>query len=105
MSDRIDESELIAAASGFVLVYGVGSAFGPFAASLVMGRVGPTGLFFFIAVVLALFSAFDAMRIRQREKTAIADKQSYVATPITSHAALPLHEHGPDRAEGEAAPQ
>lgn len=105
VNDRIDESELIAAASAFVLVYGVGSAVGPFAASLVMGQIGPPGLFVFMTAVLGLFAAFDALRIRQREKTDASAKQSYVATPSTSHAVLPLHEHGPDRAEGEAAPR
>ena len=105
VNDRIDESELIAAASGFVLVYGIGSAVGPFAAGLVMGQVGPAGLFYFMAGALGLFAAFDAVRIHRREKTAEADKQSFVAMPSTSHAALPLHEHGPDRAEGEEAPR
>ncbi|RKF13532.1 MFS transporter [Roseovarius spongiae] len=105
VNDRIEESELIAAASAFVLVYGVGSAVGPFSASLVMGQVGPAGLFLFIAMVLGLFAGFDALRIRQREKTNARAKQSYVATPSTSHAVLPLHEHGPDRAEDEAAPR
>lgn len=105
VNDRIEESELIATASAFVLVYGVGSAVGPLAASLTMGQVGPSGLFLFMAVVLGLFAAFDAMRIRQRKKTDASAKQSYVATPSTSHAVLPLHEHGPGRAEGEAAPR
>ncbi|WCR09676.1 MFS transporter [Paracoccus stylophorae] len=105
VNDRIAESELIAAASAFVLVYGVGSAVGPFAASLIMGQIGPSGLFAFVGAVLGLFAAFDALRIRQREKTDASAKQSYVATPSTSHAVLPLHEHGPDRAEGEAAPR
>ena len=105
VNDRIEESELIAAASAFVLVYGVGSAVGPFAASLAMGQIGPSGLFVFVAAVLGFFAAFDALRIRQRKKTDTRAKQSYVATPSTSHAVLPLHEHGPDRAEGEAAPR
>lgn len=105
VNDRIDQSELIAAASGFVLVYGIGSAVGPFVAGLVMGQVGPTGLFYFMATALALFAVFDVLRILRRERTALADKQSYVATPSTSHAALPLHRHGPDRAEGEEAPR
>lgn len=105
VNDRIDESELIATASAFVLVYGVGSAVGPFAAGLVMGRLGPSGLFVFMTVVLGLYAVFDVLRIRKREKTDVRAKQSYVATPSTSHAVLPLHRHGPDRAEGEAAPR
>jgi MFS family permease len=105
VNDRIGEKELIAAASGFVLVYGVGSAAGPFAASLVMEWQGPTGLSWSIAAILGMFAAFAILRLRLREKTVASAKQSYVATPSTSHAALPLHRHGPDRAEGEAAPR
>ncbi|MGR3381907.1 MFS transporter [Roseovarius indicus] len=105
VNDRIGEEELIAAASGFVIVYGVGSAVGPFVAGLVMGWAGPFGLSWFIAAILGLFAAYGALRIRRREKTATAEKQGYVATPSTSHAALPLHRRGPDRAKGEAAPR
>ncbi|MGV0876502.1 MFS transporter [Martelella sp. FLE1502] len=104
-NDRIDESELIAAAGGFVLIYGVGSAAGPVTASLVMGQVGASGLFFAMTAVLMAFALFGALRIRRRKKTAAADKQSYVATPSTSHAALPLHRHGTGEAEGKKAPQ
>ncbi|MEQ9388456.1 MAG: hypothetical protein RIF43_00620 [Marinovum algicola] len=105
VNDRIGEGELIAAASGFVLVYGAGSAAGPVVAGLVMGWAGPSGLSWFIAAILGIFAAYGSLRIRRRAKTAMAEKQSYVATPSTSHAALPLHRHGPDRAEGEAAPR
>lgn len=105
VNDRIDEGELIAAASGFVLVYGVGSAAGPFAASVTMGWVGPSGLFYFIVAILGLLAAYGTLRIRLREKTVIADKQPYVATPSTSHAALPLHPDAQDRATGEPAPR
>jgi len=105
VNDRIGEEELIATASGFVLVYGVGSATGPFVAGIVMGWAGPSGLSWFIAAILTLFAAYGSLRIRRREKTATTRKQGYVATPSTSHAALPLHRHGPDRAKGEAAPR
>lgn len=105
VNDRIGEEELIAAASGFVLVYGVGSATGPLVAGLVMGWAGPSGLSWFIAAILGIFAAYGSLRIRRREKTATAEKQDYVATSSTSHAALPLHRHGPDKAEGKAAPR
>lgn len=104
VNDRIDSSEMIATASSFVLVYGVGSAVGPFAAGLVIGQAGPSGLFLFMAAMLGLFAAFDALHIQFRTRTAISDKQSYVPTPCTSHAVLPLHDHCPDGADGEAAP-
>jgi len=104
VNDRIDGSEMIATASSFVLVYGVGSAVGPFAAGFVIGQAGPSGLFLFMAVTLGLFAAFDALHIGFRPRTARGDKQGYVPTPCTSHAVLPLHAHCPDRADGEAAP-
>jgi hypothetical protein len=58
-----------------------------------------------MTAVLMAFALFGALRIRRRKKTAAADKQSYVATPSTSHAALPLHRHGTGEAEGKKAPQ
>ena len=39
------------------------SAVGPFAASLVMGQVGPTGLFLFMTAVLGSFAMFGALRM------------------------------------------
>lgn len=104
VNDRIESSEMIATASSFVLVYGVGSAVGPVAAGLVIGQVGPSGLFLFMAVTLCLFAAFVALHIRSQAQTATGDKRGYVPTPCTSHAVLPLHAHCPDRADGEAAP-
>lgn len=104
VNDRIDNSEMIATASSFVLVYGVGSAMGPFAAGLVVGQAGPSGLFLFMAVMLGLFAAFDALHILFRTPAPTGNKQDYVPTPCTSHAVLPLHDHCPDRADGEAAP-
>ncbi len=104
VNDRIDSSEMIATASSFVLVYGVGSALGPVAVGLVIGQTGPSGLFLFMAVTLGLFAAFDVLHIRLRARTATGEKQGYVPTPCTSHAVLPLHAHCPDIAEGEVAP-
>ncbi len=104
VNDRIDGSEMIATASSFVLIYGVGSAVGPVAAGLVIGQAGPSGLFLFMAVTLGLFAAFDALHIRFWTQTATGDKRGYVPTPCTSHAVLPLHAHCPDQADGEAAP-
>lgn len=104
VNDRIDNSEMIAVASGFVLVYGVGSAVGPFIAGLAIGQIGPSGLFVFMAGGLGLFAAFNVLHVWFQTKTEDSDKQSYVATPCTSHAVLPLHDSCPDLPDGEAAP-
>jgi MFS family permease len=105
LNDHIEEDELIAAASGLVLVYGIGSAMGPFAASVVMGSLGPEGLFVFIAVAMVAYAVYSGYRFTQRAAPAPEDKESYTAVPQTSHAALPLHRHGSGKAEGEPAPR
>ncbi|MBI1370498.1 MAG: MFS transporter [Planctomycetes bacterium] len=105
LNDHIEENELIAAASGLVLVYGIGSAVGPFAASVVMGGLGPEGLFVVIAAAMGAYAVYSGYRLTQRAAPAPEDKESYTAVPQTSHAALPLHRHGTGKAKGEPAPR
>ncbi len=103
VNDQIDQREVVAAASALILVYGVGSAIGPFAASVVMGLLGPRGLFAFMAAVLAVFLGYGLHRLVVA--AAPAEKDTYVSVPQTSHAVLPLHEHSPDATAGRRAPQ
>lgn len=60
VNDHIEADELIAAASGLIMLYGVGAAIGPFAASLTMGWIGAAGLFLYTAVILFVFAGFTA---------------------------------------------
>lgn len=81
VNDRIDESELIAAASGFVLVYGIGSAAGPFAAGLVMGQVGPAGLFYFMAATLGLFGLSMPCAVTDERKPRLQTSKVTLSPP------------------------
>jgi MFS family permease len=62
-NDQLTPDQMVQAAGAIVVYYGVGSALGPFAASLFMSAVGPSGLFLFMALVLALLLAFAAARV------------------------------------------
>lgn len=104
-NDQVETDEVIAVSSGLVLTYGVGSAAGPFVASIVMWGLGPAGLFWFVAAMPAALAAFGLYRREVGEVTPEGDKQGYVAVPQTSHAAMPLHEHGTGIADGETAPR
>jgi MFS family permease len=75
VNDNIDSQELVAAASGLVMVYGVGASIGPFAASLVVSRVGPGGLF-----PAACRGRGDQARVRRRTK----DKSCRIANARAS---------------------
>ena len=62
-NDQLTPDQMVQAAGAIVVYYGVGSALGPFVASLFMSAVGPSGLFLFMALVLALLLAFAAARV------------------------------------------
>ncbi|SKA24970.1 MFS transporter [Consotaella salsifontis] len=95
-NDGIDAEHVVAAASEMILVYGIGSAFGPSLAGLAMNQLGPSGLFAFVGAGMAAYGFYAAFRVRQRAPIPGEEKQIYVAVPQTSHAALHLHRHGPD---------
>jgi MFS family permease len=104
-NDQVNREEVIAVSSGLVMTYGVGSAIGPFVASLAMGILGAAGLMWFVSAMTGALALFGLYRAEVGETTPEADKQDYVAVPQTSHAAMPLHRHGSGAAKGESAPQ
>lgn len=82
-NDRVDEQEHLPLAGGLILLYGVGGALGPAIAGLVMGRLGPEGLFIYIGALQGLFAAFALYRSAQREGPPIEQQDSFVAMPAT----------------------
>lgn len=67
MNDRVAPADLTEAAGASFLVYGAASAAGPITASLAMQALGPAGLFWHAAAVLAAFGLFTLTRILVRE--------------------------------------
>lgn len=64
MHNRLQSESPVAANAGQLLCYGLGTCVGPLSCGLVMGIVGPQGLFIAIAAVLASYAAFVAWRLR-----------------------------------------
>ncbi len=62
--DRTPASDVVGTAATILLVNGLGSAIGPFAASAVMAALGPGALFLFTAVAQALLAAYVFYRTR-----------------------------------------
>ena len=50
-NDRMKPHEIIPASSALLLSYGLGACLGPIAAASLMAKMGPSGLYVFIAVV------------------------------------------------------
>ncbi len=71
-NDRASPEQRVQTASGLLIAYGVGASCGPLIAGAVMGRFGPHGLFGMIALVLAGFAVFAAVRLRRRQPSEAA---------------------------------
>lgn len=67
MNDRVPHEDLTEAAGASFLAYGAASVIGPLTASLVMGWLGPAGLFWHAALILGLFAVFTFTRLLIRE--------------------------------------
>ena len=89
-NDQLSPEEMVRAAGAIVVYYGIGSALGPFFASLSMAAVGPAGLFLFMAAVLAVLLAFAAARVAILPYVPRAERTPYHPYPRTTAAAFAL---------------
>jgi MFS family permease len=65
-NDRSDAGQAVTIASSLLFLYSVGAILGPLAASWAMDRIGPQGLFLFMAVIHAIALSVAVMRMRTR---------------------------------------
>ena len=77
--DYIDRSEMISANSSMLLIWAIGATIGPLAASLLMGQVGPSGLFYYLTAIAALLAAFTRYRMIVRRALPANEQTSFVA--------------------------
>jgi MFS family permease len=93
--DLLRPHEALEATRGLLMVFGMGAAFGPFTAGLIMAATGPWALFGWIAVVYALLAAFSMYRLAFSEAIPPEEQSHFVPgiiTSTTTQAALPLAE-------------
>lgn len=65
-NDFISRRDFVAASSGLLFAWGIGSAIGPTVTGAVMGLLGGRGLFFFLAAALAAIGGFVVVRMGAR---------------------------------------
>jgi MFS family permease len=82
-SDYIDKQDFVAASSGLLFAWGVGSSIGPTLAGGVIGLVGPGGLFLFMGGAMAALGAFVVWRMIRRAAKRAREQANYVAVPLT----------------------
>jgi MFS family permease len=83
VSDYIEKKDFVAASSGLLFAWGIGSAIGPTVAGAAISVVGPSGLFLFMSGAMAILAAFVAWRIMSRRAKTAKEQLNYVAVPLT----------------------
>lgn len=89
-NDFLEPSEMVPAAGGLLLAYGLGAVFGPLGAALAMDQLGAGGLFAFCGVVAGLTLCLVAWRMTSRRALPVAEQGDFAAMPRTSPLATEL---------------
>lgn len=89
--DRLDGRDLVPASATFLLVFGLGSIFGPVIAGAIFETVGSSGLFLFMAAALGALSLL-ALRSPIYEEIPAVDTQDHCVTvvPVSTPVLLEL---------------
>ncbi|MBX6321302.1 MAG: MFS transporter [Rhodospirillaceae bacterium] len=90
--DYVDKSRMVAASSGMLLAWAIGSTAGPLLASVVMAHTGPWSLYLVLAAVSGLMAGFTRYRMRRRAALPAAEQAAFVPraeTPIVRGALDP----------------
>jgi Arabinose efflux permease len=99
VNDYLEKSDMAAASAGLIFINGLGAISGPIITGWIMGAMGPSGFFLFMAVIFALLAGYALWRMTRRRRTPEAHGSytalSPTASVITVEAAL-------ERAESEA---
>lgn len=90
VNDQLTSDALVSAASGLLFLYGISSAVSPFAAGLLMRKLGPQGLFWYAGCINIPFIVFCALRLLARPSIDDKSLKSYVVLPKTTNALLHL---------------
>lgn len=84
-NDRLESGDAVAASGALLVAWSTGATIGPSIAGLVMDRIGPQGLFLYLAVVFAGMALFTAWRMMVREEVPRERRTAFVpaANPPT----------------------
>jgi len=81
--DYIPRKDFVAASSGLLFAWGVGSAVGPSIAGGMIGLIGPRSLYIFMGGAMAAMALFVVWRMLRRPAKSAKDQGNFVAVPLT----------------------
>ncbi len=80
-NDRMERGDYVAASGGLLFIWSLGSTISPTVAGQMMGRLGPSGLFGYLALVLVALGVFTGARMLLRGEVPRELRGAYVAAP------------------------
>ncbi len=75
--DHAAPEDFVETSSGLLLSFGVGSIVGPLIASMMMGQIGPSGLYYLVAVIYLVLAGFILTRLFVRSAIAPEEKMDF----------------------------
>lgn len=87
VNDYLNESEMAGASAGLLFIYGLGSIGGPMGTGWLMGVVGPSGFFLFIAVMFLAIAGYATWRMT-RGRRRLFRRRLRTLAPFSSPVAL-----------------
>lgn len=108
-NDYLDQADMAAASAGLLFIYGIGSMGGPVITGWLMEVIGPDGFWVYMAVLLAMLTAYAGWRTTRRRALTPEEQGSFAvitpnSTTIAVEAALDDKQSDPaDRRSSDAA--
>lgn len=102
-NDMMARDEFVEASSGLLLANGIGSTIGPMIAGAAMQAVGPSGLFFYTAVIHAGMMVFTLHRMRQRAPAPPEERENFVPVAESSSSVVTLDPRSDETPQDDAA--
>ena len=99
INDRMDKADLSAAATGIMIIYGVGAVLGPTAAAAGMEIFGEDGFIYLIGATLSVLVVFALWRLTRREGVSAEDVGDFQAIPTASALAFDMVDGGQEAQE------
>jgi MFS family permease len=89
-NDFLDADDVVPASAGMILAYSIGASLGPTLAGQTMALLGPTGIFYYTALIMGPLGLFAIFRATQRAAPSKADQGPFVPVPRMSVAGSAL---------------
>ena len=90
MNDSIEAGGFVEASGGLLLLYATGAVIGPVVASVMMGFIGPGGLYIFMAAAHIAMTAFTIYRIGRRARRSDADREPFADSIRIAQTVAPI---------------